>query len=671
MIINTVILNNYGIYYGKHVFDFSKTSNRNIVLIKAKNGSGKTTLLSGLKVGLYGPLTMGYRHLGQRYQAYLRERFNSQALMAGENEASITIDFSLGVNGIFENITLQRSFFLYPHQVTEKLYIEREGRVLSSAEVARFENEMRQFWPPNLFDFFLFDGEHIHHQLEEGTLLRNMKDAFYSLFNLDLVGNLHKDLRSYIQQDQMFNKLNREEQKLRELLHLQVNVQNLLAEQSMLLDKYDKEIFDLKEKTRQLEQEFRVNGGLAAEERDKARHKVAVMEQRKREELEWLKETIADLLPFFIARDLLIRANDQVMNEARSRTLDVFSTSHFQELADSYWQAISNQQLSIVGADQTDCSHELLDSLKQGLMNRRSDHYIHDLNEAERAQLYLLTQQVKSFDAQRINVALKNIARYNTRIHTLNKTIEINKESNELNSLLQHINQNNHRIGELNLLRQQLLEKHEQDQMEAAQCNNSIEKLQDLIKQTASPNNIVSLVLKVDHVLEDFQHIVVKEKTEKLRQNFLYCFNRVMHKDRFIHDVRFQFRDNNFMIDMVDEFGSKISYNRLSAGEKQVFLLSLTWSLIKTSERQVPVFLDTLLGRLDQDHRENIIHGFLPFVSDQVVILSTDTEIDNYYYKLIKPYLDKEYTLKLDKGGHTVRITQEVIEERRAVSHAV
>lgn len=671
MIINIVTLNNYGIYYGRHVFDFSKNSDGNIVLIKAKNGSGKTTLLSGIKVGLYGPLTMGHRHLGQRYQAYLRERFNSQALMGGENEASITIDFSLGVNGIFENIILQRSYFLHTHQVTEKLHIEREGKVLSPSEVARFENELRQFWPPTLFDFFLFDGEQIHHQLEEGTLLRNMKEAFYSLFNLDLVGNLHKDLRSYIQQDQMFKKLDREEQKLRELLHLQVNFQNLLAQQSMMLDKYDKEIFDLREKTRQLEQEFRVNGGLAAEERDKARHKVAIMEQRKREELEWLKETIADLLPFFIAKDLLIRANDQVRIEARSRTLDVFATSHFQELADSYWQVIGNQQLSIIGADQTDCAHALLDSLKQGLMNRRSDHYIHDLNEAERAQLYLLTQEVESFDAERINGAIKNIARYNTRILTLHKTIEMNKESNELNSLLQHINQNNGRIGELSLLRQQLMEKHEQDQMEEAQCNNSMEKLQDLIKQTANPNNIVSLVLKVDHVLEDFQQIVVKDKTEKLRQNFLFCLNRIMHKDSFIRDVRFRFKDSNFMIEMEDGFGTTISYNRLSAGEKQVFLLSLTWSLIKTSERQVPIFLDTLLGRLDQDHRENIIHGFLPYVSDQVVILSTDTEIDSYYYKLVKPHLDREYTLKLDTGGHTVRITQEEFEERRPVSHAI
>ena len=671
MIINKVILENIGIYNGRHVFDFPVVSDRNIILINAKNGSGKTTLLSSIKAGLYGPLIMGHRHLSQKYQAYLQDQFNSQARQSGNDKASITIDFSIAARGTYEKIIMQREYLFNPNQVTEKLHIQIDGNDLSASESVRFENEMRQFWPPTLFDFFLFDGEQIHHQLEEGILLRNIKEAFYSLFNLDLVGNLQRDLRSFSKQDQVVKKLDLEYQKLNNLLEQQDRLEAILAEQTEKLANYDQRIFDLKETTKKLENDFRINGGLAADERDIARSKVSNMEHRKREKLEWLKEIASDLLPFCITKDLLMCARDQVVNESRVRAIEVFSTSDFHELTNVYWSLIREQNIRINAPDNMDFSAELIDLLKKGLVEQHNRDCIHDLTEAERAQLHMLAQEVASFDTERIKEAINNISSYNAEIHALNKSIEINKESDELNSILQKINQNTHEIAETSLLRQQLTEKSEAVQLELDAVKSTLDKLRNIIKQTVNPENIVSIVLRVDSVLGEFQKIVVRDKTDLLKQHFFDCFTRIMHKDNFVKDVEFKFIENNFVIELHDYDGTKVPYNRLSAGEKQVFLLSLTWSLIRTSQRQVPIFLDTLLGRLDQEHRENIILGFLPYVSNQVVVLSTDTEMDDYYYGLVKPYINTEYSLKLDSNGRSVRVTQEGIGEGRPVSNAI
>jgi DNA sulfur modification protein DndD len=46
------------------------------------------------------------------------------------------------------------------------------------------------------------------------------------------------------------------------------------------------------------------------------------------------------------------------------------------------------------------------------------------------------------------------------------------------------------------------------------------------------------------------------------------------------------------------------------------------------SGRRLPIAIDTPLGRLDSSHRGNLIEKYFPSASHQVILLSTDTEID-------------------------------------------
>ena len=44
------------------------------------------------------------------------------------------------------------------------------------------------------------------------------------------------------------------------------------------------------------------------------------------------------------------------------------------------------------------------------------------------------------------------------------------------------------------------------------------------------------------------------------------------------------------------------------------------------------MIIDTPLGRLDSHHRDKLIEHYFPFASHQVVLLSTDTEVDQRYF---------------------------------------
>ena len=58
------------------------------------------------------------------------------------------------------------------------------------------------------------------------------------------------------------------------------------------------------------------------------------------------------------------------------------------------------------------------------------------------------------------------------------------------------------------------------------------------------------------------------------------------------------------------------------------------------------MIIDTPLSRLDSVHRKALIKTYFPKASDQTIILSTDSEINETYYGMLKKSIGNEYTLE-------------------------
>jgi DNA sulfur modification protein DndD len=100
----------------------------------------------------------------------------------------------------------------------------------------------------------------------------------------------------------------------------------------------------------------------------------------------------------------------------------------------------------------------------------------------------------------------------------------------------------------------------------------------------------------------------------------------------------------------------KIELSRLSKGERQIFILSLYWAIITLSGQDIPFIIDTPYARIDANHRKEISEKFFPNISKQVIILSTDEEINKEYYEIIKPHIAKEYLLVNDENQNKTSV---------------
>ncbi|WP_446011185.1 hypothetical protein [Candidatus Electrothrix sp.] len=57
------------------------------------------------------------------------------------------------------------------------------------------------------------------------------------------------------------------------------------------------------------------------------------------------------------------------------------------------------------------------------------------------------------------------------------------------------------------------------------------------------------------------------------------------------------------------------------------------------------------MARIDKGNQENLLRHYYPAVSEQVILLPTDSEMDERKYKLLKPYIYQEYVLENKSGS--------------------
>ena len=76
MIIDSIIIENFGVYAGKQEVTLTPTPGKPIILFGGLNGGGKTTLLDAVQLAFYGSKARLASRGKLAYKKYLRESIN-------------------------------------------------------------------------------------------------------------------------------------------------------------------------------------------------------------------------------------------------------------------------------------------------------------------------------------------------------------------------------------------------------------------------------------------------------------------------------------------------------------------------------------------------------------------------------------------------------------------
>ncbi|MEU8350299.1 DNA sulfur modification protein DndD [Streptomyces sp. NPDC048845] len=161
---------------------------------------------------------------------------------------------------------------------------------------------------------------------------------------------------------------------------------------------------------------------------------------------------------------------------------------------------------------------------------------------------------------------------------------------------------------------------------------------------------------KARDTLERFGTALLKRHISRLEVAVLQSFKILMRKQSLVHDLRID--TGKFTLTLADADGEGIDPARLSAGERQLLAVSLLWGLMRVAGNRLPSVIDTPLGRLDSRHREHLVDRYFPHASDQVLLLSTDEEIDEYLLGRLKKSVAHTYTLVHDDTEFTTSVVE-------------
>jgi DNA sulfur modification protein DndD len=113
---------------------------------------------------------------------------------------------------------------------------------------------------------------------------------------------------------------------------------------------------------------------------------------------------------------------------------------------------------------------------------------------------------------------------------------------------------------------------------------------------------------------------------------------------------------NSFELTLFGPELDPIPAERLSAGERQLLAVALLWGLARVAGRDLPMVIDTPLGRLDSEHRALLAERYFPHAAGQVLLLSTDEEIDESLLQTLLPSISHAYILETDPSTHATEV---------------
>ncbi|MNB78866.1 recombination protein F [compost metagenome] len=655
MQITKLVLCNIGAYFGnQNTFDFRTDGKNNVVLLGGKNGAGKTTILESLRIALFGSMAYGYVNENEPYYRKISSLLNRKVLKEESNpDFRIILHYSSTEEFEINEYTLTRSWRIKHQKIKENFYVVKNGKALSNLETSDFQNRLREEMPPRLFELCLFDGEDISRIVSEEKIPEYLSESGKILFNLDLFMNLEKDLQTYrIQYAQKNASAAKEINEQEELDKQTLALKQLVNEKETYISITEEEISLLTDAIRQHKKDFDTHGGLLREKRQELIIEVNAIENQRKVNSEKIRSLSSSFLPFHIARDLLGKVVKQLDLEKDIESFEYVTSSleknKLIELLGKFQKINKSQNIEID-----------IDELHKGILNIMQPENIqllHRASFAQRSEIHNLFSHIQKLEPKHYLQLFDQNADLLVRAQTIRKAIEQNDQSSEFKDLLEQIETKTKRVENLRLLVEQAAREIQELCDTIQQYTISSNKITDKIREHHKAENSYVMTEKLLQVSKRFRERQWRKKLDDVANEATKMINTLFRKRGYIERIHIDHL--TFELHLFNRHKHEITKERLSAGEKEMLMLTIIWAMFKVSGWKLPFVFDTLMGRLDQDHKNALIKHFIPKCGDQVLMFTTDSEVAAEQLELIKDITARYYTLEFDEVLDSSRIVK-------------
>jgi len=678
MKITKITIENFKPYYGNVEIDLSVDNGKNVVLIGGRNGQGKTSFLVGVVWCLYGSKISDVDEIYKKevkgnYSKFLSKSLNWTAKNNNKNQFSIELIFEeVKLSDIFANATTSSKIAIkrcYNTQTGEEVFeILIDGKanelLLEESDKINFVNDY--IIPIDIAKFVFFDAEKIAEiaSLSAKDQAVIMNKALGEILGLNIYENLVKDLVTYE------NNLQKEAASTE--IKAQINsFENVKKQNELRIEAIEKETDENEEKIEELKIAIAESTNELIKRGD-ASIKVDIDSLRRKEEAlnEKLEEVgkkfneVADLIPLSILGHKLEEVVEHIELEEEKKLNEIKKeglTEQTKEFADKLF----NKPPLLPPNEDIDMEQKSFyyQKAKEMLVNLYTEEqeeieldFEHELDNSDIQHLKSVFNVVQRNSKDTFAGIFNEYLRIQNDYQDAAQELKIAETSSQ-DEFVQEIQDRKNEAERTKSSLEREAGKMEEEKIKLTLENKShqskIDNLLTKVKTSKKIEKQVKLTKKYIRTLNEFIKKQKEQKRQILEKNLKEELGELLDKKGLISNVEITILQNNMGLDvrLFNNEGQETNPNSdLSKGEQQLYISALLKSILSESIHDLPVLIDTPLGRLDQEHRNNILKNYYPYLSEQVIIFSTNTEIRVADLPKIKDFVSKSYRLEnIDK----------------------
>lgn len=660
MIFEYIRFRNYLPYYGEQIIYFRDQDHvdhgpvkKNIVLIGGLNGHGKTSLIQAINICLFGRLKF---RSSREYGEFLSKAVNNKYQSEGGKEGSIELAFTDELNSTYAiNVTFHAGKM---EEIRKMFVLDKELNIKEETQLSQEEiiDFIDQRIPTDVSQFFIFDAEKIRELLGDRNK-EETRGAIQKVVQLELYNQLLKDI------DKVQYQLCRSEESLKG---------NNVSALNGKLKKTTEELVDINNELKEIDQELDLLKNDEIERNIERRKlyannlqskeelvkKIGRKEERLVEVIKRLKNLKSDELQKIILQRQIRSLKKRLQEEKEYLNAKLIENAKFapyetfiKQLLNAVIQPpitdVQKRQLKEIGKE----IWARVNNIQQEMVSKKID-ILHDSLSPEEYQFLITCPVIQSStikedvnEKQRLE---KEIIKYEKMLKQAPDRIDTSTLDKEIAKINQRKGQLRERKKSLTMQKNHLIS-------ERVTINKEIKKAEGDLKQFKAVSAQLDLVHRLYKGIREFIDQVTYLKAIQLKEEIERILGQLFRKKDF---QRIEFDPEKFQLQIYNRFNQLIELESRSEGEKQIIALAIIWALTKVSGSNFPFVIDTPVARLDNAHRSNLVDNYFTKLSDQVIILSTDSEITEEFYRLLSPFICKEYTLNYDISEGITKIKE-------------
>ena len=653
MYFTKVELHNFGIYKGTHEMRLvDKVGQRNITLVGGLNGRGKTTFHDSILIALYGKQAQKYINERSRsYDRLLLDHINKDA-SDGETYVAVSLILDDGTH-----LRVKRSWAAKGGRAEQHILVEKDGSI-DKYLGENWNYYIEEILPFGIARFFFFNNEKIT-QLADDISFEQIKASIKSAIGISTVEKAidHADevIRRKKKALEAFEKseINTGYQEVDAQI---TSIDDKIAEATKKANALEREFEKVAASLEAREKEFWASGGDLSRSRDAIK-----LEMRKiSAEVEQIRSDILRLAvdastPLFMCRKLVVQSYNAAATLPTSESLRYTS-----EKISDYHRRIM-EGLDTLGLSKADLLSvkTLISSILNAQLPQSAEPRQTQRMSATTIMLYKrLISEVFQSITQKIDQLIVQEETQENQQMSLDAHLGTADEKTLAMQLFDALKslEANKAIAEAERKRQSdMIESlHRQRDVLVAKRVQLMKAIAE--KEHANDDNarIVKYAAMSIVALNEFKVRLQRAKIAQLSQTATQCFRSLVEKDSLIRAIKVD--TDTLDVTIWGSDGKEVLKTQLSAGEQQMFAVSIIWALALTSGYKAPVVIDTPMARLDSSNRANFVTKYLPAASSQVVVLSTDEEINGRYLDMIRGNVADYYTLLYNEDAQCTSI---------------